>query len=43
MTMLIESAFLKVLLAASRLAGGLSSAPEVYTERLLERVVRLAQ
>jgi hypothetical protein len=36
MTMLIESAFLKVLCPAGRLADELSGAPEVYTERLLE-------
>jgi hypothetical protein len=50
MTMLIASAFLKVVCPAGRLADELSAdelsadelsgAPEVYTERLLESVVR---
>jgi hypothetical protein len=45
MTMLIASAFLEVVCPAGRLADELSAdelsgAPEVYTERLLERVVR---
>jgi hypothetical protein len=41
MTMLIESAFLKVL-RPRPLADDPSGAPEVYTERLLERIVRWA-
>jgi hypothetical protein len=40
MTMLIESAFLKVVCPVGRLADGLSGTQEVYTERLLERVAR---